>query len=99
MLACDRRTEGGHMSEERKDIKKKKKGKGRKQYSDSTNSFMVMKSEENSIIHEVSGKDLSMKAKGKPRTLNSQDSKNVAYYTEFAHDLLEKRSLASLTIQ
>jgi len=40
-----------------------------------------------------------MKAKGKPQTLNSQYSKNVAYYTEFAHDLLEKRSLASLTIQ
>ena len=40
-----------------------------------------------------------MKAKGKPQTLNSQYSKNVAYYTEFAYDLLEKRSLACLTIQ
>ena len=40
-----------------------------------------------------------MKAKGKPQTLNSQYSKNVASYTKFAHDLLEKRNLASLTIQ
>jgi hypothetical protein len=41
--------EGGHMSEERKEIKKKKKRKiGKKAVLDSTYSFMAMRSEENS---------------------------------------------------
>jgi hypothetical protein len=43
--------EGGHKSEERKEIKKKKKKKrevGKKAVLDSTYSFMAMRSEENS---------------------------------------------------
>ena len=58
---------------------------------------MAMRSEENSNNTNwwLVEKDLAKKAKGKPRTLNSHDSKNVAYCAEFTHNLLEGQGLAA----
>jgi hypothetical protein len=67
--------------------KKKKRKLGRKQYS--------FKGRRRTLIIPVGGwwrRIYPRKRRANRGPVNSHDSKNVAYYTEFVHDLLEERN-------